>query len=94
MSDKITYEQFKTICEKWNFDIEEGYKALCFVSSVINQNLSNKSSYVGDIIKNDRYSDEFKKYAKKWKENAVRLSVEYSSVENNIYEMLEKHYEE
>lgn len=94
MRDKITYEQFKRICEKWNLSTNEGFKAMCFTFNVLNQNLENTCVYVDNILKNDNHSDGFKTLAKKWKENAIRLSVEYSSVENNIYEMLEKHYEE
>ena len=90
MSDKITYEQFKSICEKWNLNTDEGFKAICFVSNVINKNLENTCVYVNNILKNDNHSDDFKTFAKKWKENAIRLSVDYASVENEIFKMLEK----
>lgn len=91
MSTNITYEQFESSCKKYEMTINEGYRAICFASSIINQKLSNTAVYSHEINTNPKYSDEFKRLVKKWKENAIRLSVDFSQLDSEIYNMLEKH---
>lgn len=94
MSSNITYEQFEFWCKHYNLTIDEGFRAICFASSIINQNLSNKAIYAHEINTNTKHSDEFKRLVKTWKEDATRLSVDYVCIENDIYHMLEKHDDE
>lgn len=85
----ITYEQFESCCKKWNMTIDEGFRAMCFTSSVVNQNASNYREYTNNI-----HSNELKTIMESFKDNAMKLSNLYDDLNTQIYCMLEKHEEE
>ena len=86
----ITYEQFEFWCKHWNMTIEEGYRAICFTSNIVNQNFANHSDYA-DKVSNDNHSDIFKKIVDKSKEDAIILKLFYDNLESEVFNMLEKH---
>lgn len=58
----ITYEQFADWCKRWNYTINEGYKAMCFTSNIIGQYYGNCVDYEKEISHKDYPSTEFKKF--------------------------------
>ena len=92
--DNMTYEQFEFWCKHWNMTIEEGYRAMCFTWNIVNQNFVNRFEYANKVSEDNRHSDAFKNIVKKSKEDAAILRVFYSSLESEVFNMLEKHDKE
>ena len=87
----ITYEQFMNWCKHWNYTTEEGFRAMCFVANIVNQNFSNYSDYCAVVENNEQRSEAFKKLVTGQKDSALILSTLYNQLENNVYLMLEQH---
>lgn len=91
----ITYEQFEYWCKKWNYTIDEGYRAMCFVTNIIQQNLGNYTDYANKVCNdNNNHSNLFKNHVRKRQEDVIRLSILYGELNNNVFDMLKKHDEE
>lgn len=85
----ITYEQFVNWCKHWNYTIDEGYKAMCFVANIIGQHCGNCVDYA-----NGNHSNTFKSIVETKKENAIQLLLLYGRLDSSVFEMLEKHDKE
>lgn len=90
----ITYEQFKSWCEYWKISINDGYKALCFASSIIKQNTTNYFNYADKVCNDESHSDDFKSLVETWKERSLNLSLSYSELNSSIFNMLQEYDEE
>lgn len=90
----ITYEQFENLCKSRGMTIDEGYRAMCFVSDIIIKNFSNHFDYVNKISNDNNYSDVFKKRAEISKNDANYLRFLYNNLDYAIYEMLGEQSEE
>ena len=90
----MTYEQFEFWCKHWNMTIEEGYKAMCFTSNIIGQNLSNHYDYANQIANDDNHTYAFKKLVGTIKDDAILLSNFYGNLKSMVFDMLKKHDEE
>lgn len=86
----ITYEQFKGWCEHWNYTIEEGFTAMCFVANILGQNAANHLEYSKTVETDSGISEAFKDIVKSWEADAIELSSSYNKLENGIYRMLEE----
>lgn len=89
----ITYEQFADWCKYWNYTIDEGHKAMCFTSNIINQHFGNCIDYADKVSNDDSHSDAFKTLVGTFKDDAMVLSILYGKLEFEIFNMLEKHDE-
>ena len=87
----MTYEQFKSWCEHWNYTVDDGFKAMCFVANVLGQNFSNHADAVAKAENDPYHSDAFLSMVKSFRDDAFTLSNLYNKLESNIYVMLEKH---
>lgn len=90
----ITYEQFADLCKRWNYTIDEGYGAICFVSDIISQYCINCTNYEKEISNKDYSSTAFNNFVKTKKENVLNLVNLYGKLDNIILGMLEDYDEE
>ena len=89
----ITYEQFEFWCKHWGMTTEEGFRAMCLAANIVDQNFVNHFEYAIKIS-NENHSDDFKGIVTKSERNAAALKVFYSSLEREVFNMLEKHNKE
>lgn len=90
----MTYEQFEHWCKQYNYTIEEGYRAMCFVKNVITQNFANRTNYMHKVCADNENDDMIKDLVKKLSDDSALLSVFYKNLNTMIFDMLKKHYEE
>ena len=86
----ITYEQFAKWCEHWGYTVDDGYKAMCFVSNIIGQNSHNKTVYMNNCEERGS-SESFLSVAKGFRDNAISLSSYYSGLNHEVFLMLKEH---
>lgn len=92
--NNITYEQFAYWCEKWNYTIEEGYRAMCFTANIIGQNFGNCIDYAKEVSNDNTHTNEFKTLVETIKNNAGLLINLYGRLDDMVFDMLKKHDKE
>lgn len=86
----ITYEQFIGWCKYWNYTEDEGYKAMCFVESIVCTFSGNCLNYAKEIS-NGTHSDAFKNLVRKREEGVANMALLYRDLNTAVFKMLEDH---
>lgn len=92
--NNITYDQFVRWCEHWDLTVDEGHKAMCFTSNIVNQYFGNCIDYVNIVSHDDNHSDAFKRIIEKQLSDSKLLLNFYNRLFNQVFIMLEEHDEE
>ena len=88
---KFTYEQFARQCERWNMTIEEGYRAMCFTSNILGENIDNCMK-LRHLVVNDPYNSEtIKAMAETQLNNAQNLLGLYMELDKEVFDVLESY---
>ena len=85
----ITYDEFEKVCKNWDFTVDMGFEAMCFIGTLLSKNYENNEEYFERVSADKRNSGAVIHIAECRANNALVMLQNYNDLTLSVFDKIE-----